>query len=209
MKAGGRSHVRCAPCRDGLVAALASVPASAQHGGWGGGGFRSGGFQGGFNRGFVGPGFNRGFGPGFNRGFGPGFGFNRSFAFHRGFGPRFGFVGPRFGFVGPGFVAVRPWWWAPLVGTTASPWSMGAKRLVKGPRQRARPCWVALLVLDSQVALGAMKATGSRPRQAPDRCSVGSPVARRSDLRCGCQPATVECPTNGGMTTQGYGRSGR
>jgi hypothetical protein len=41
-----------------LIAALGSLPASAQRRG---GGFHGWGFQGGFNRGFVGPGFNRGF----------------------------------------------------------------------------------------------------------------------------------------------------
>ena len=50
-----------------LVAALGSVPASAQRGGGGGGGFHGRGFQGGFNRGFAGPGFNRGFRPGSHR----------------------------------------------------------------------------------------------------------------------------------------------
>ncbi len=48
-----------------LIAALGSLPASAQRGG-------GGGFRGGFNRGFAGPGFNRGF-------VGPRFGFNRGF----------------------------------------------------------------------------------------------------------------------------------
>ena len=114
-----------------MIAALGMVPASAQRGGWNGGGGR-----GGFNRGFAGPrgfvgpraGFNRGFvGPGFHPGFvGPRVGFNRGFVgprFRPGFvGPRVGFVGPRFGFVGPRIVVAPPppwwgppvpWWWRP------------------------------------------------------------------------------------------------